>query len=116
MAHTPLKSGSVDVVVFCLSLMGTNIKDFVTEANRVLKHGGIMKVAEVESRFTKIDEFLSSVTRLGFHCTIRRSSKSTSTCLTSRRTVNARKQRRHECYHTIPMDYPNAGILPITSK
>ncbi|XP_027208185.2 glutamic acid-rich protein [Penaeus vannamei] len=69
MAHTPLKSGSVDVVVFCLSLMGTNIKDFVTEANRVLKHGGIMKVAEVESRFTKIDEFLSSVTRLGFHCT-----------------------------------------------
>ncbi|ROT81960.1 putative ribosomal RNA-processing protein 8 [Penaeus vannamei] len=94
MAHTPLKSGSVDVVVFCLSLMGTNIKDFVTEANRVLKHGGIMKVAEVESRFTKIDEFLSSVTRLGFHCTIRRSSKSTSTCLTSRRTVNARKQRR----------------------
>ncbi|XP_047498733.1 ribosomal RNA-processing protein 8-like [Penaeus chinensis] len=69
MAHTPLKSGSVDVVVFCLSLMGTNIKDFVTEANRVLRHGGVMKVAEVESRFTNLNDFLSCVTRLGFHCT-----------------------------------------------
>lgn len=39
MAHTPLAAGSVDVVVFCLSLMGTNLKDFVTEANRILREG-----------------------------------------------------------------------------
>ncbi|XP_042870697.1 ribosomal RNA-processing protein 8-like [Penaeus japonicus] len=69
MAHTPLKPGSVDVVVFCLSLMGTNIKDFIIEANRVLKKGGIMKVAEVESRFTNLNDFLLNVSRLGFHCT-----------------------------------------------
>lgn len=30
---------------------------------------GVMKVAEVESRFTNINDFLSCVTRLGFHCT-----------------------------------------------
>ena len=38
-ANTPLKDGQCDVVVFCLSLMGTNLKDFVKEANRVLKMG-----------------------------------------------------------------------------
>ena len=36
-ANTPLESESCDVVVFCLSLMGTNLRDFLKEANRVLK-------------------------------------------------------------------------------
>lgn len=39
MAHVPLNNASVDVVVFCLSLMGTNLKDYLIEANRVLKNG-----------------------------------------------------------------------------
>lgn len=39
MAHTPLQSNLVNVAVFCLSLMGTNLKDFILEANRVLKIG-----------------------------------------------------------------------------
>lgn len=39
MAKTPLETGSIDIVVFCLSLMGTNVKDFILEANRVLKEG-----------------------------------------------------------------------------
>lgn len=39
MAHVPLKNNSVDVAVFCLSLMGTNLKDYLFEANRVLKIG-----------------------------------------------------------------------------
>lgn len=50
-AHVPLPDKSVDVVVFCLSLMGTNIGDFLKEANRVLKIGGHIKIAEVRSRF-----------------------------------------------------------------
>lgn len=37
MAHTPLLTNGVHVVVFCLSLMGTNLKDYIVEANRVLK-------------------------------------------------------------------------------
>ncbi|XP_042231140.1 ribosomal RNA-processing protein 8-like isoform X2 [Homarus americanus] len=69
MAHSPLTMGSVDVVVFCLSLMGTNIKDFIIEANRVLREGGIMKIAEVESRFGDIPQFVNLVSKFGFHCT-----------------------------------------------
>jgi hypothetical protein len=34
----------VDVVVFCLSLMGTNMMDFIREGSRVLAKGGTMKV------------------------------------------------------------------------
>lgn len=50
-ANVPLANKSVDIVVFCLSLMGTNIGDFLLEANRVLKIGGHIKIAEVKSRF-----------------------------------------------------------------
>lgn len=39
MAHVPLENASVNIVVFCLSLMGTNLKDYLIEANRVLKNG-----------------------------------------------------------------------------
>jgi len=38
MAHTPLLMNSVHIVVFCLSLMGSNLKDYIIEANRVLKN------------------------------------------------------------------------------
>lgn len=40
----PLPSASVDVVVFCLSLMGTNMMDFIREARRLLVDNGIIKV------------------------------------------------------------------------
>ena len=39
MAHTSLSNSSVDVVVFCLSLMGNNLASYFMEANRVLKEG-----------------------------------------------------------------------------
>lgn len=66
MAQVPLEDKSVDVAVFCLSLMGTNIRDFLEEANRVLKPGGLLKVAEVSSRFEDVRAFLGAVTKLGF--------------------------------------------------
>ncbi|KAL3278269.1 hypothetical protein HHI36_013604 [Cryptolaemus montrouzieri] len=66
MAHVPLKKDSVDVVVFCLSLMGTNLHDYLREANRVLKIGGVMKIAEVESRFDDVDNFIKGVQLFGF--------------------------------------------------
>ena len=50
MADVPLKKKSVDVCVFCLSLMGTNLADFIREAHRVLKDDGRVKIAEVRSR------------------------------------------------------------------
>jgi ribosomal RNA-processing protein 8 len=39
-AHTPLDDGSLDAVVFSLSLMGSNINEYIDEAYRVLKLGG----------------------------------------------------------------------------
>lgn len=66
MSKTPLNKESVNVVVFCLSLMGTNLRDFLVEANRVLKPNGQLRVAEVKSRFEKVDDFLSHVQSCGF--------------------------------------------------
>jgi len=66
MAHVPLDSESVDIAVFCLSLMGSNITDFLLEAHRVLKPGGIMKIAEVQSRFGNLKRFMRDLERLGF--------------------------------------------------
>jgi ribosomal RNA-processing protein 8 len=77
MAHLPLPDKSVDIVVFCLSLMGTNIVDFVREAHRVLKVGGIIKIAEVRSRFEGgeaqgLEAFLKVLRRAGFDIVERR--------------------------------------------
>ncbi|XP_008190460.2 uncharacterized protein LOC661874 [Tribolium castaneum] len=66
MAHVPLENNSVDVVVFCLSLMGTNLHDYLLEANRVLVLGGILKIAEVESRFDDVNQFIEGVKRFNF--------------------------------------------------
>ncbi|XP_067420740.1 ribosomal RNA-processing protein 8 [Emydura macquarii macquarii] len=66
MAKVPLADESVDVAVFCLALMGTNLREILEEANRVLRPGGTLKIAEVASRFTDIRAFVSAVTQLGF--------------------------------------------------
>uniref|UniRef100_A0A8C6TN95 Ribosomal RNA-processing protein 8 n=1 Tax=Neogobius melanostomus TaxID=47308 RepID=A0A8C6TN95_9GOBI len=64
--QVPLKDSSVDIAVFCLSLMGTNLADFLKEANRVLKKGGFLKIAEVSSRFDDVRSFLTALSGLGF--------------------------------------------------
>ncbi|KAF8351317.1 methyltransferase-domain-containing protein [Amanita rubescens] len=56
----------VDVVVCSLSLMGTNWPNSLREAWRVLKPNGELFVAEVASRFTNVDQFLSLVGSIGF--------------------------------------------------
>lgn len=52
----PQQDGSVDVAVFCLSLMGTNWVSFVEEAWRILRGDGKGEcwVSEVKSRFGKV--------------------------------------------------------------
>lgn len=74
-ANVPLADNTLDVAIFCLSLMGTNFMDFIREANRTLKmkyachhiipypchftlhyshchlYSGTLKIAEVNSRF-----------------------------------------------------------------
>ncbi|KAM6095400.1 ribosomal RNA-processing protein 8 [Chlamydotis macqueenii] len=66
MAEVPLADASVDVAVFCLALMGTNLQEILEEANRVLKPGGTLMVAEVASRFENLRAFLNAMALLGF--------------------------------------------------
>jgi ribosomal RNA-processing protein 8 len=49
----PLPSGSVDVSIFCLALMGTNWPDFIDEAYRILRWQGELWIAEIKSRFVR---------------------------------------------------------------
>lgn len=66
MSHVPLDDSSVDVGVFCLSLMGVNLVDYLLEARRVIKLKGILKIYEIQSRIVSVDEFVSQVESLGF--------------------------------------------------
>jgi ribosomal RNA-processing protein 8 len=56
-ANLPLADGTVDIAVFCLSLMGTNWVSFVEEAYRVLRGDGKGEcwVSEVKSRFGRVN-------------------------------------------------------------
>lgn len=72
MSNTPLDSSSVDVAVFCLSLMGTNYPSYIQEAHRVLKPSGWLLIAEVKSRFdpstggADSNKFSKAICDLGF--------------------------------------------------
>ncbi|KAG0607481.1 hypothetical protein M758_8G032200 [Ceratodon purpureus] len=72
MAKTPLETGSIDVAVFCLSLMGVDYPSFLKEAHRALKIGGFLLIAEVKSRFDPANDgasptqFVDALKRLGF--------------------------------------------------
>ncbi len=66
MSSVPLKDGSVDVAVFCLSLMGTNYCEYLKEAHRVLLGNGLLKIAEVRSRILSLNRFKTLLHRLGF--------------------------------------------------
>lgn len=65
-SKVPLKPESLDVAVYCLSLMGINWIDYLREAYRVLKPGGILKIAEVASRFQQVGAFNEVLFKLGF--------------------------------------------------
>ncbi|KAL3078988.1 hypothetical protein niasHS_014770 [Heterodera schachtii] len=66
MADLPLESESVDVCVYCLSLMGTNLAQFFREAHRVLKTHGKIKIAEITSRLRGVSLFVLALEKMGF--------------------------------------------------
>ena len=75
-AHVPLEDASVDAVVFCLALMGTDYVAFLREGRRLLRDGGLLLIAEVRSRLEDGDDdesreagvagFVATVERAGF--------------------------------------------------
>lgn len=70
MTAVPLATGSVDLVIFSLALMNTDFCKALKEANRLLRAGGEVWIAEVESRFdggtAGIDAFVQKLKPLGF--------------------------------------------------
>lgn len=66
MSHVPLDDDSLDVAVFCLSLMGANFTDYIREAHRVLKIDGHLHIWEATSRFEDVPGFCRDLERLGF--------------------------------------------------
>lgn len=92
MANVPLDNETIDIGIFCLALMGTNLIDFINEAYRVIKMKGELIIAEVRSRFfessskdnsnntnemkkenhnsdsDELQTFINTLKQLGFHC------------------------------------------------
>jgi ribosomal RNA-processing protein 8 len=66
MNSVPLRKKSVDAVVFCLSLMTMDASVPIREANRILRKGGRLLIAEVASRIRNIREFIGQVEKTGF--------------------------------------------------
>mmetsp|Transcript_60321 Transcript_60321/g.143700 ORF Transcript_60321/g.143700 Transcript_60321/m.143700 type:complete len:378 (-) Transcript_60321:77-1210(-) len=66
LANVPMQDGSLDVVVFCLALMGTDWPAFLREAYRCLKPRGICHIVEVESRFTDVQAVADVIQSIGF--------------------------------------------------
>ena len=67
MAHVPLEDSTLDVAVFSLSLMGLNYADYLKEAYRTLKFGGLLKIAEPINRWQeKRTDLLSEIGSSGF--------------------------------------------------
>ncbi|KAF0687363.1 Aste57867_20886 [Aphanomyces stellatus] len=70
-AHVPLEAESVDIAVYCLALMGSTLVEYLLEGRRVLKATGVLKIAEVKSRFETeslggIKGFVDALHELGF--------------------------------------------------
>jgi hypothetical protein len=67
MAKTPLPAGTLDVVVFSLSLMSTNWRAYLSEAHRTLRPFGQLLVAEPRGRWEgRIQELIDELGRAGF--------------------------------------------------
>ena len=65
-ASVPLEDGSLDLAVFCLSLMGSNFVEYIREAHRCLRIDGHLHIWEAANYFDDIDGFCKGLTRLGF--------------------------------------------------
>jgi superfamily II DNA or RNA helicase len=61
LTNIPIENAILDVVVFSLSLMGTNYKEYFKEAHRTLKPMGMVIIAEPSNRWEDRDDELKSM-------------------------------------------------------
>lgn len=77
-SKTPLNNKQLDIAIFSLSLMGTNIADYIIEANRTLKLDGRLFIIEATSRFKDMNQFKRQLIQFGFdHLSIKEIGKFT---------------------------------------
>ncbi|CAB0013870.1 unnamed protein product [Nesidiocoris tenuis] len=107
-ANTNLYAHSVDIAVHCLSLMSSKISAYLREANRVLKVGGILKIAEVESRFEDVDKFVDDVAKFNFRLARKDLSKNLFYFLDFEKTADIGLARKRKL--------PNLSLLPCMYK
>lgn len=67
--RVPLEDQTLDVAIFCLSLMGTNFTDYIREAHRCLVIDGHLHIWEAASYFDDVKKFAAALARLGFDVT-----------------------------------------------
>jgi hypothetical protein len=68
-AHVPLEDDTLDLAIFCLSLMGSNFTDYIREAHRCLHIDGHLHVWEAASYFDDVKKFAAALAKLGFDVT-----------------------------------------------
>ena len=72
-SNVPLKDNVLDVVVFSLSLMGTNYRDYLEEGHRTLRPFGLIMVCEPKGAWEKNpNELIDILREIGFASNIER--------------------------------------------
>lgn len=66
MKNLPIEKKSVDIAIYCLSLMNKNFIPFISECNRILRVGGRMLVVEISSRIVDNKKFCGVFEKYGF--------------------------------------------------
>ena len=69
-AHVPLDAESLDIAIFCLSLMGANFDEYLREAHRCLRLDGALHLWESAGYFEDPAAFCRALQRLGFEPTV----------------------------------------------
>ena len=66
MRQVPVLDNELDGAVFCLSLMGSNITEYIKEAHRCLKIDGQLRIWEGSGRVKDPESFVATLRELGF--------------------------------------------------
>jgi len=72
-SNVPLEDNVLDVVVFSLSLMGTNYRDYLVEGHRTLRPFGLIMVCEPKSKWEgRENELVDVLKEIGFTANVER--------------------------------------------